>query len=123
MGWDFQKNTKNWTYKEYIEKEIFDKNELVDCVISGTICQDTIGAIDPCTVAHCAVYYGPDDIVCFIILLSEEWETDSSEKWIGHKLLDETMMSPNELNAPKSILDKLTPTDNKRAIKWRMNES
>lgn len=59
---------------------------------------------------------GKTETIGFVILTKSYMEDGT--RWWGYKDMDETM-GPYHTNAPKSLIDKLTPTENEYALKWR----
>lgn len=99
MGTYYSTGTSNYTWKEFIYSEIDTENhKILQCSIKGRV-------------AYLACE--SKGIVYGLVLLLSTYNGDK-----GYKPVDETM-GPFNYDAPKSLIKKLTPTDDENAIQWR----
>lgn len=111
MGWTFTHRPKGITTKRFFEDSCNYSRE-----------DGSYGKILDCKAFLDTVYMAyevkrkdsPKEVVGIVCLTKYVKDYHN----FGYKDMDETM-GPYSYHCPKSILDKLTPTDNEAALKWR----
>lgn len=110
MGWTFTHKEVGTSIKSFFEtqmnySDLNGSGKLLDCKVVNKTAY----------IAYQRIVEGKTEVFAFIYLLDYQPKQHFN---FGYKDMDETM-HPYYYDAPKSILDRLTPTDNDNANKWR----
>lgn len=103
MGWDFHHEVAPYDRRAICRRHISDKYEVVKDAVVGTT-------------YYAALRCKETGVVHALVVLTQVWRgqyCNFGMKWLGE---DD---GPGDCECPKSVLEVLTPTDNKYALEWR----